>query len=437
MTLTLRLGIPAAALILAIALSLGGCSLEPMPRNVILISIDTLRADHLGLYGHYHDTSPRLDEFSEKAVIFDNAVAESSWTLPTHVSMLSGLHPSRHRVVRRNQRAPDEMLLLSEVLHDNGFQTLALVGGGFVSARRGLAQGYDTFDLDRGDFPDVLEKAQQQLTSLDPERPFFAFLHTFDVHCPYSAPKELEGIFQSPGAEPTETKGRCSLKYIRDELTPGQALYVADRYDEGIRAMDEALGSFFDFLEAEGLLKDTIVVLTSDHGEEFLENGRIGHGWGLQHEVLDIPLIIRSPGGRPKRSATPAALIDVMPTVLDLPGLEVVNGTVTESNSSRPLVSGLEAHRGRFSFRQASLVLGRYQLIVDRLERTRSLYDLEVAPGQREDLSAAHPEEKARLEAELWEFLRDSSRTAMPTAPAGPLTQEERARLEALGYLGD
>jgi arylsulfatase A-like enzyme len=286
---------------------------------VLLVSIDTLRADRLGCYGYARDTTPALDRFArERAVRFAHAVAEAPWTLPSHVTMLSGLHPLTHGVRRADQRPSEEVRLLAERLRDT-HDTFAYTDGGFLSEIFGFDRGFDAFEaLDR-DMERGVVGVLDSIRHLSGERPWFGFLHTYDVHCPYDPPAPYAGTFASPDAEPIEVEGRCgNPDFNALKLSAGQARYLSDRYDENVRRVDDALGKLFAAFDELDLWKDTIVIVTADHGEEFLEHGQIGHERTLSREVLAIPLLVAAPGVAPRVVEDVVGLADIVPTVLEL-----------------------------------------------------------------------------------------------------------------------
>jgi len=286
--------------------------------NVILISLDTLRGDHLGSYGYHRDTTPIIDSYGNKGVIFLNTVASSSWTLPSHMSMFTGLYPTetgaesefKHdRNVRRSYLVHDVMTL-AEYLKDAGYATHAETGGGFVSAHYGHDQGFETFSENRlgpwdRDIALEVPKAIEWIRK-NKETNFFLFFHTFEIHHVY-----LRRFFKHSIPD--------SLK---DEI-------IAN-YDSGIRYTDKYIGELLDTLKAEGLDKNTVIVLTSDHGENFdfidpdnnIFSGK--HGRTLKDSELMIPLMIWGPDSlnSGKKVREQVRSVDIVPTVLDILNIE-------------------------------------------------------------------------------------------------------------------
>jgi len=404
-------------------------------RNLIVISIDTLRADRLGCYGAERATSPALDAFAAGAVRFERAYAAAPWTLPSHVTMLSGLLPSVHGVDQPDLRPGRDTRLLAEVLRDAGYYTFAGTDGGWLGADFDLDRGFRAFDDADVDFEARLDRALERIDAVHGVRPFFAFLHTYDVHCPYTPGAPYDGMFASDGARAIETEGRCgNPDFNLLDLDAAEARFLADRYDGGIRRADDALGEFLAELEARGVLDDTVVVVTSDHGEEFLEHGRIGHEGSVYPELLHVPLVVRAPGVEPGVRAEPVGLVDLVPTVLelldvappdDLDGASLAGALRGEPASARPVHAELAWGRTL-----AAWIDGETLFVVsdERVER----YDLASDPLAARDLSTDDAATAARIDALRARLRPASARTPLPALPG----REAAEMLERLGYVG-
>ena len=316
--------------------------------NVVLISLDTLRADHLHAWGYPRDTSPNIDRLASESIVFDRCVAPAPTTLPSHMSLLTGIYPSRHGVLVAEDRLPDEILTFVDVFHGAGSSTAAFTGGGFVREKF----NYHTFDIfrhgsywstgDQGDretFDEMIDWVGRQ------NGPFFVFWHTYKVHSPYApapgndrfADPDYDGpvdTYPDPNAPdcPDRSERGCFWKHHQyyDRLLPhmdaDDIQLVIDRYDAEIVEIDRRVGVFMEELQRLSLDDRTIVVLLSDHGESFADRQsrqRIGHR-DMYEEVLRVPLMIRVPGVQPVRiTDRTAELVDVMPTLLALLGLQV------------------------------------------------------------------------------------------------------------------
>lgn len=289
------------------------------PPNVLLISIDTLRADRLGCYGYERETSPALDRFArERAVRFELAVAESPWTLPSHVSLLTGLHPLTHGVDQPDLAPGDEVEFLAETLQREGYYCFGLTDGGWLSDTWGFGRGFHSFATGDNTFSDCVQEATEYIGHREDRGPWFGFLHTYDVHCPYDPPEPWFSKFRSPESEAIEVAGLCGNPHFNGmDLSPQQVAFLSDRYDGGVRWVDDALAKLFAYLDATNAWEDTIVIVLSDHGEEFYDHGQIGHERTLYRESLHVPLLIAGPGLEPRIVETPVGLTDVVPTLVD------------------------------------------------------------------------------------------------------------------------
>ncbi len=416
-----------------LAFGISACGADALPRNVILISIDTLRADRLGTYGYERDTSPSLDAFARRGAVVERVVSETSWTLPAHVTMLTGLGPATHGVVGPIKRIADETPLLGEVLREAGARTIGLTEGGYMAANFGFDRGFDLFDDAPVGLRKNLERTREFIEERTSDEPYFAFVQTYHVHCPYHPAASMARYFRSPDAEFIETERRCDLYFNRLDLTPGQVRYLSDQYDRTIREMDTMLGSFFDWLDARQELEDTVVVITSDHGEAFGEHGEIGHSWSVDREVLLIPLVIVGAGIGANRLPGPVGLADLVPTLTDLLGLPPIAGV--EGRSLAPHLRGEPSQvplpEERFSEitwkgSLYSVMTDDHQLILDVEKGDTRLISL------GED-SQVPPEVRARLESLVEDYRK--RRRVTDTPALDEVSPVIRERLRALGYL--
>lgn len=311
----------------------------PAAPNVILVSVDTLRADRVGSYAGRADLTPRIDAWSRRrAVQFDSAWSAAASTLPSHASMLTGLDPLRHGAYLEVPLGP-AAVTLAERLAAVGYDTVAFTGGGYLHPHYGFVQGFRRYRYwprpPGGRSSDLASSIDAALGYLSSERtrPFLLFLHTYDVHGPFRrrTPPGAESFRVEPRSRgATATQGyfdgdRWPLVVdagIRRELRRDEVALVSELYDHGVRAVDTGLGRLLDGLRSLGLEESTVVVLTSDHGESLGEHDFWGHGY-LWATNLRVPLLISVPGRTRggERSAEPVSLYDLVPTVLDLAGL--------------------------------------------------------------------------------------------------------------------
>ncbi|HED66795.1 MAG TPA: hypothetical protein ENJ09_14720 [Planctomycetes bacterium] len=422
-----------AGCVAAVALFAASCGTAPAEpaRNLVLISIDTLRADRLGSYGYDRGTSPELDAFAERGALFEDVVTECSWTLPAHMTMLSGLAPPQHGVIRPELGLGAGTELLAQRLAAAGFRTFGATEGGFVSRRYGFARGFERFDDEQTSLAESLTDARAFLVRMRREGAArsFLFVHTFAVHCPYEPDPATAALFHSPDAEPVETAGRCgNPDFNHMELTVGEIRTISDLYDAEIRDADAVLGEFLRWLDAEGFAETTLVVVTSDHGEEFGEHGRIGHEGTLHREVLGVPLILVGPGIPHGRFDRPAGLASIVPTLLAALGLPSGGPSLFDDQA--------RAVSERFSSiswkgRAVSVVTEEWHLILDEENGEVRLYR-RADVGEEVDLARSRPDLVADLRAcaEAYAASRRVENAVLLDAP----NPRERVRLGELGY---
>jgi arylsulfatase A-like enzyme len=430
-------------------------------RNVILLSIDTLRADHLTSYGYARDTAPFVDErFGRGGTVFDTLVAAATITTPSHASMFTSLSPAVHGTVDGLRVLPRNLPTLAEWIRYRGFDTGAITEDGWLSIRHGFGRGFDTFVENRsadimdpeGQVDRTFAQARHWLERNHDKR-FFLFLHTFQVHTPYAPPARYRKLF-------TEYDGRPV-----DETSPSQVRWMSD-YDREIRYTDDELRRLFETIDALDLGRDTVFILLSDHGEAFLEHGTLEHGSRLDEEVVRVPLMLWGagvPAGR--RVAAPVSHVDLMPTILDLMKLEIPPGI--QGWSLVPLLEGDDgarfATRPIYSESRGTMALGPDRSILpfhppaflvrvgDR-KLTRypdadgqphfEYYDLATDPKEHHNLYEAREQEAHDL-FELLDGYEDAGRALRarldhgesPDSQTVELDPRQEEKLRALGYL--
>ena len=458
--------------------------------NIILISVDTLRADHLGLYGYGRKTSPRLDELANEMVRFDRAYAPAPWTLPSHAAMLTGVHPFDLGIDSQWRTLPIEVPTLAASLAGQGYQTAAFVDSapdGFVGAERGFSRGFDRYDhgphgnskRQRFDITATLDEALRWLDDRSTEEPFFLFLHTKSVHAlsaadtcrdarclPYDQPSPHRLRFgDSATAEfrwvsPDRKKvAQAYLWTLNEQIVEGTLdprSYPRDRldvlldaYDNGIRWVDGEIGRFYDELSQRGRLADTVLVVTSDHGESFLENDLFMHQ-ELQEETLRVPLLVRMPGleTRGRDALVSEALVtleDIAPTLLSIAGApvpEIITGELLpleaengRAGRSREFFS-YYLFPGRFAYQAFGIQSGGHRLVLDNLDPENEGYRSRLL-----SLFDGSWLQDSRSEDEIETSLR---RGLLRRARSAPLLQgheiresasEEESFLRAVGYV--
>ncbi len=400
--------------------------------NVILVSLDTLRADRLGAYGYARETSPAIDALAAESIVFSNAVAQYTVTKTSHRSLFTS-----------RRRYADEDPTWAEILRERGYRTAAFTGGGFMNRRFGHARGFDLY-FDAVRYNGLEDLTPRVLDWLERNRdvPFFLFVHTYDVHCPYAPPEPWFSTFTDDYRPGFGMNARCGINFFnRMDLSPRDVAFVSAVYDGGVRWVDDMLKETFEALERLGLSENSIIVVTSDHGESLGEQGFFGHG-GLTEEQIRVPLIMRIPGELPRRITEPVALIDVLPTVLGLLGVEpppdldgIDLGPVLTGDASfegvRPRLTATLT--GDLAFRTDDT----WKLVVRKDSGRRELYDLASNPFR--NVIAANAGRARRMQRELKGFLERENRpdpadaaTAAELEGAEPELVEQ---LRGLGYL--
>ncbi len=428
----------------------------------MLIVVDTLRADHLGVYGYARPTSPHIDAFAARSVVFERAFAPSSWTAPSMGSMFTGEWPSRHRagelkrsdegrIVLENGRKvfakPSRAhAMLAETLASAGFATGAVVTNEVLVGGSGFERGFADFGelghAARG--PEVTRAALAWLDARG-DRPFFLWVHYFDPHLPYDATPPFAGSFTKRLATRLETPV-TKPQPIRELVPPpgpADRRYLNAAYDEEIALVDAAVGELLEGLEARGLDERALVILTSDHGEELFEHGGFEHGHALHRELVHVPLVVHAPGWLvPGPVDEPVSLVDVYPTILEALGIEHRMDGPARSLSGpargEPAVGAPRAlllESLLYGHDRVGLVEWPYKLVVGpRAERR--LFDLENDPEELKPLKQEAPtRDRAQRMQTALEALRAEARAGRPPREDRALDEETKRQLGALGYL--
>jgi choline-sulfatase len=436
------------------------------PPSIILVMIDTLRADYVGSYGFAGDITPHLDALAAESHRFARCYSQAPWTKPSVASLFTSLYPAAHGVDRHAGRIgdpdvpidgvlADEAVTLAESLADQGYRTAAFIANPWISEPYGFGQGFETYDDDVLNFKtpasDLLDKARAWMESLEPDEPFFLYLHFIDVHGPYESPEwAFDAVRDMQGVASSRTLSRNQAAKLPDYLLepewvgepPTKSLTTwRARYAAGVRVFDEQFGVFVDELRTGGWLDRTALVVTSDHGEELCEAGRWGHGHTLLENQTRVPLLIRPPGGEAggRVHDDVVGLVDLMPTLLALGG-----GTVPAGLDGRDLTPELE---GRSSGPGAafstgvknhpdvySLVIGTHKLVMSQKRGALELFDVEADPTERNNLAAHEPRITAAMAEQLRAIIEVQQQRGPFEAAPVPLSDERSEALRALGY---
>jgi arylsulfatase A-like enzyme len=458
-----------ALLVLGLALYCGDGAREDVPvrpRNVLLISIDTVRPDRLSCYGYGRPTSPAIDALAARGVRFADASSAAPWTLPSHATMFTGLYPSHHGVKAYTHKLPAESVTLAEILRSEGFETFAVVSTWNIADRRfEIFQGFDSDDVRY--IPEIVASGQGKvaivnngttvakeakafLDGRDRSVPFFLFAHFYDAHSDYTPTEKSRARFvrSYDGSVTGTTQELLALRDKPRQLGPNDLRYLTDLYDAEIHDLDDVLAGFLAFLEEEGLDRDTLIVLTSDHGEEFGEHGGLLHARTQYDELLRVPLIMVGPG-IPSGAvvAEPVSLVDLLPTILGRLGirprsrLDGVDLAPAWSGGRLPdrVLFG-EADQDNFVDGKKVIDIkrmarnGREKLHLDRHTERVQLFDLSKDPHEQTDLATAAAGRVAVLRGELSRFLDG----VVPGQTSGTdLSPEDVELLRKLGYAAE
>ena len=456
---------------LAAAVAGPGCARkrEPVPlRNLVLIVIDTLRQDHLRAYGYSRETGPTFTRLASEGVLWDG-VSPTSWTKPAVASILTGLHPLRHQTFANADVLPDGASTLAERLRSRGYTTLGITANGWLSRRAGFAQGFGAYysmldDLHHGPFSTADEVNAELLPRLKGlSAPFFLFVHYLDPHAPYDPDRDHAG--RPLAARLAARKGGIGILELRmnDVLRrPPQLLEDAtDLYDGEIRRADDAIGGLLRELRRLGFAAGTLTVVTSDHGEEMQEHGRMGHGQTLYEEVVRVPLLLHAPGVLPAGARFPtASLLDVTPTILDLlsvppgsvqmDGISLAAGMRAAARSSTPPAAEgtareLLLHLDLEGGEQAAVLQGGcalalrvdpLKLVLSQEPRSKELFDYRADPREQFNRLAGSPpdREMERMAERL--AAQYNALMAHPLVRGTDLEPGKQEAMAALGYLG-
>ena len=442
-----------AACPLLLLLLLATCA-PAQPQNLIVVLVDTLRADHLGFHGYERETSPRIDELARRSVVFENHHSHASRTGPSVATLFTGLHPRSHGVVNplthwdAKGTLADEQTTLAEILTRRGYRCRGLVANINVSPHFGFGQGFEAYDYVRSESArDVNRHAFAFLEDAKRKRtPFFLYLHYMEPHSPYDTPGPYAESYVDRSYSGPVTGGHEQL----DEIVAGKlTLDEADvdqleaLYDREIRFFDDRFGELLSHLEEQSLHDDTLLLFVSDHGEEFLEHDSVLHGYTLYEEQLHVPCFVFDPRSKSAGRVEAATRhVDLLPTLLERLGVDY-DGAVQgrslvglmdggDEGSAGPLLAEASL-RAVHTIAMRSLTTDGWKLIETTLPRPRvELYRLRDDPEEQRDLVYEQPD----VAAQMLEHLRARVQS-LPVGRGGvvTLTKQEKARLRALGYL--
>lgn len=430
--------------------------------NIVLITIDTLRADHLSCYGYERETSPHMDKIAEEGILFKNVIAPSSWTAPSMVSLFTSTYPVNHGVVyglqwkRKNKYIQDafseKLTTLPEILKTHGYTTFGVSSNHNLTADLGFARGFHYFEYAGNANPaDCVNKIVSSWEDkIKGVKKFFLWVHYMDPHHPYHDRFPWIAQYSSPSLTRTlnftDTSSRELNRLIPTfKENPQHLSNLIALYDSEINYVDSHVGELIQKFE---LKKNTLLIIASDHGEEFLEHGSIGHAHNLHRETIQVPLIIKLPYSSEKKMVNkPINLIDVVPTMLDILDIEPPEQTVgTAALKKEGLLLFLERMfmgngEPEYSFAELNRVLNlkavissQWKYIYDYTNETEQLYNIKSDPGEITNLADKESDRCIKFKSDLLSWVSGAKKYPVAKQQV-QLSNEEEEKLEALGYL--
>jgi len=410
--------------------------------NVVLVSLDTLRADRVGGYGYYRDTSPAFDVLIDSGITFDHAIAHAPHTNPSHMALFQSRLPSQ---------TSDEEPMLAEVMAANGYRTAAFTGGGHVSAKFGFGRGFDSYAEDVTGFGSTFGAIEEWVRKVG-STPFFLFLHSYDIHLPYDPPAPFGSMFTAADYDGpvrgNTTKGLAHKvrrrKAYKDYTGPVEVPVAdqrrySDLYDGGIRYTDQYIARLVSLLRMLDLWDHTMLIVFSDHGEEFWDHGSVSHGHTLFQELIHVPLVFHVPGLDGRRVGATVGLMDVAPTILELVGMAGPESFLGRSLVPEITGSGPIEDRDPVSEigRQRSLVRYPWKIVVDMKTKGYSLYNLESDPGEARNLESEEFEIASEMRVQLLHILAGFEDEDLDVDAVAESVEDKNLRdqLRALGYI--
>lgn len=436
--------------------------------NLVLVSIDTLRPDHLGCYGYNRETSPTIDRLAREGVLFENAFSSTTWTLPAHLALMTSLPDVVHGVLTEAFLLDQRRITLAEIMKENAYRTYGIFTGPFLLPRWGFDQGFDDYVdatlYDKSlDGPEMLNASERDRTTpealrkieslLDQngDKPFFLFIHLFDPHPDFIPPSPYDAMFDPDYSGEIDGIDIMNNPDVHKGMASEDLDHLRALYDGEIRFVDEAgIAGLIKALTERGLIDKTLIVITSDHGEEFFEHGVFGHRQNLYDTTLRIPLIFWCPKRIPVGLVIKdqVRIIDIMPTILDLLGLPQSPEGLGQSliplmneqdkeTKDRPVFTVLKDYKCY----QEALRKSNYKFIRDYMGEVRLYFDLERDPAEIQPLTDTTQQEFKNATNDFFSIRLNltSYRKTLPWSniKAPELDPKLIERLKSLGYIKD
>ncbi len=450
----------------------GDNTFQPPLKYIILLTVDTLRPDFIAAYGERDNYTPNMDQIARDGIVFENAYSVSPWTLPSVASIMTGLPPSVHMTKTATSKLPDTLSTLAELLRKKGYKTAAIGNNQFLTRFYNISQGFDEYYFyPKARFGETIgikilrffikvikiNVTSAELTDLsirwlrkDSLNPFFLWIHYFDPHMPYTAPQRFlpnVGPAHGLGFQFHDLAGVRRGYFYPDQQ---QSAWIAELYAAEVRYVDDCIGSLVKQLKELGIYDQSLLVFSSDHGEEFWEHGGFEHGHTIYNEQIRVPLIIKLPGSSAASSEqveTPVSLLSLVPTILDYADIDQRPAGVNDA-SLRPLLSAATLDQSympifsealKYYEDQESVIMDRYKCIHYLSRDIFELYDLESDPGEMHSLADTSPEllQQARQQFRLFHQRCDSIKAAYGIEKGENLILDKSAiqSLRSLGYV--
>lgn len=414
------------------------------PPNILIISLDACRADHLSCYGYTRETSPFLDNLASQGVLFKNAFINTHGTPPSHLTILSSLYNQTHGLGGwfSPMKISPEIIMVQEILQDHGYITLSVTGGSFFK-NYGFERGFTEFES-TGVQTESVESGVKKVLGLvekysGKQKPIFVFFHTFSIHSPYKPPEEYKTIFGKYDCN-FECSSKNLMKFLKkaNKLSDTELEYIISQYDAGIKYTDDILKGLFENLETFGFFDNYLVIITADHGEEFGEHGRLLHTKTLYDELLCVPMIMTGssiPKGHIDKRMVSS--IDITPTILGFAGIKTdihMEGQNlllhnTGNNNQK------EAVFAQYGSSLYSIRTIDWKLIETQKPYSVSLFDLKSDPGETMDVSEHHQEICHQLHKRLIEWRSSCITVDLLAKKREAYSDNDIAELESLGYV--
>lgn len=384
--------------------------------SILLISLDTLRADFVGSYGMPDPVSPFLDRLAKEWVCFSDCIVQAPWTLASHMSLMTSQYPNVHNVNIAEASLDQEKTTLAEILSNAGWYTQGFYSNPFLGGQFGFRKGFiDYGNVGMRHGYQATQGFTSWVQSYQETKPFFVFLHYNDPHNPYIAPDSYYNLFNRSYSGHITGKTEDIVKYVRIPMDPADLHHVRSLYASEVRYLDTQLNLVFNRLKELNLFDNLLIVITADHGEEFKEHGQLEHNQTLYDELLRVPLLIKFPKSMsidPQLFVRQVKNLDILPTILETVGLPIPQDSV-QGHSLLPLITGADPMTSALDVifsesantHKVSVRSPAWKYIYDRRTKTEELYNLNTDPAEQTNVKDENPELVTQLAAMVQDYL--------------------------------